>query len=273
MANLSELSRIANTFTHCYPNAGLPNPLSETGFDETPDITAREVGKLADSGLINIVGGCCGTTPEHVKEIRNTVSEMPPRKIGNSGLMVSDLKIKPDMDTGHSHSEFCRHWPHKYTTFAGLENYALRPDTNFTMIGERTNVTGSAKFRKLIEANDFDGALKIAIDQVRSGANIIDVNMDEGMLNSVDCMKRFLNLIGTEPEVARVPIMVDSSDWDVIESGVKCIQGKPIVNSISLKDGEAEFVRRGNFVKDHGAAVVVMAFDEKGQAETVEKKG
>lgn len=271
-SNLSELARISNTFTHCYPNAGLPNPLSETGFDESPEITAREVGKLASSGLVNIVGGCCGTTPDHIREIRKAVSSIEPRKIGKSGFAISELGIKPMSDIGHLHSGSCAHGPHEHTTFAGLENYSLRPESNFTMIGERTNVTGSASFRKLIEANDYDGALKVAIQQVRSGANIIDVNMDEGMLDSVSCMKRFLNLIATEPEVARVPIMVDSSDWAVIEAGVKCVQGKPIVNSISLKDGREEFVRRGRFVKNHGAAVVVMAFDEKGQAESVERK-
>ncbi|RZD47554.1 MAG: methionine synthase [Methanobacteriota archaeon] len=271
-SNLSELARISNTFTHCYPNAGLPNPLSKTGFDESPEITAREVGKLAASGLINIVGGCCGTTPDHIREIRKTVSSLEPRKIDYSGFPVSELGIKPESDFGHSHSGSCAHWPHEHTTFAGLEDYSLRPESNFTMIGERTNVTGSARFRKLIEANDYDGALQVAIQQVRSGANIIDVNMDEGMLDSVACMERFLKLVATEPEVAKVPIMIDSSDWDVIEAGVKCVQGKPIVNSISLKDGSEEFSRRGRFVKKHGAAVVVMAFDERGQAESVERK-
>jgi 5-methyltetrahydrofolate--homocysteine methyltransferase len=271
-ANLSELSRISNTFTHCYPNAGLPNPLSETGFDESPEITAREVSKLATSGLVNIVGGCCGTTPDHIREIYNTVSNLPPRKIGESNTAITELGIGPESDSGHAHSSDCAHWPHDHTTFAGLENYSLRPESNFTMIGERTNVTGSARFRNLIEDNDYDGALQVAIQQVRSGANIIDVNMDEGMLDSVACMKRFLNLIATEPEVAKVPVMIDSSDWEVIEAGVKCVQGKPIVNSISLKDGKEEFMRRGRFIKKHGAAVVVMAFDEKGQAETVERK-
>ena len=271
-ANLSELSRISNTFTHCYPNAGLPNPLSETGFDESPEVTAREVRKLAASGLVNIVGGCCGTTPDHIREIYKTVSNLRPRKIGGSSSAISELGIGPPSDSGHAHSRGCTHWPHNHTTFSGLENYSLRPESNFTMIGERTNVTGSSRFRNLIEASDFDGALQVAIQQVRSGANIIDVNMDEGMLDSVSCMRRFLNLIATEPEVAKVPVMIDSSDWEVIEAGVKCVQGKPIVNSISLKDGEEEFMRRGRFVKKHGAAVVVMAFDEMGQAETVERK-
>jgi len=271
MANLSELSRISNTFVHCYPNAGLPNPLSETGFDESPEITAKEVAKLAQAGMVNIVGGCCGTTPDHIREIRRAVSSLPPRERKSSDSGISELAISPPHEVSGHHIG-CTHPPHKFSTFAGLEEYSLRPDANFTMIGERTNVTGSAKFRKLIEENDFDGALHVAIQQVRSGANIIDVNMDEGMLESVACMEKFLNLIATEPEVARVPIMIDSSDWEVIKAGVKCVQGKPIVNSISLKDGEDEFIERGRFVKTHGAAVVVMAFDEQGQAETVERK-
>ena len=272
MANLSELSRISNSFVHCYPNAGLPNPLSETGFDESPEVTAREVAKLAESGMVNIVGGCCGTTPNHIKEIHGAVSSLPPRerKEGRSG--ISELEIVPPHGISDHHHAGCTHPPHEYSTFAGLEEYSLRPESNFTMIGERTNVTGSARFRKLIEENDFDGALHVAIQQVRSGANIIDVNMDEGMLESVACMEKFLNLIATEPEVAKVPIMIDSSDWEVIKAGVKCVQGKPIVNSISLKDGEEEFIKRGRFVKTHGAAVVVMAFDEEGQAETIERK-
>ena len=272
MANLSELSRISNSFVHCYPNAGLPNPLSETGFDESPEITAREVAKLAESGMVNIVGGCCGTTPDHIREIHRAVSSLPPRERNGSDSDISNLEISPPHEISDHHHVGCDHHPHKFSTFAGLEEYSLRPEANFTMIGERTNVTGSAKFRKLIEENDFDGALHVAIQQVRSGANIIDVNMDEGMLESISCMEKFLNLIATEPEVARVPIMIDSSDWEVIKAGVKCVQGKPIVNSISLKDGEEEFIERGRFVKTHGAAVVVMAFDEEGQAETIERK-
>ena len=271
-ANLSELSRIANTFTHCYPNAGLPNPLSETGFDETPDITAKEVGLLADAGLVNIVGGCCGTTPEHIEEIKKVVSSIPPRVIENSGSSISDLVISPTNNPTLSHGEFCNQWPHNHTTFSGLEAYEIRPDSNFTMVGERTNVTGSAKFRRLIQDNDFDGALQVAIQQVKSGANIIDVNMDEGMLDSKECMIKFLNLISTEPEVAKVPVMIDSSDWSVIEAGIKCVQGKPIVNSISLKDGQDKFMEKSRFIKRHGAAVIVMAFDENGQAESVDRK-
>ena len=271
VSNLTQLSMISNSYVHCYPNAGLPNPLSETGFDETPEITSKEVAKLAELGLVNIVGGCCGTTPEHIRKISEAVCSFAPREKKILGLGISELEIFPDTEQ-HNHHDGCTHHPHEFSTFAGLEEYSLRPESNFTMIGERTNVTGSAKFRKLIEANDFDGALQVAIQQVRSGANIIDVNMDEGMLDSVSCMERFLNLISTEPEVARVPIMIDSSDWEVIKAGVKCVQGKPIVNSISLKDGVDEFITRAGFVKAHGAAVVVMAFDEEGQAETVERK-
>ena len=271
-SNLSELSRISNSFVHCYPNAGLPNPLSETGFDETPEITAREIAKLAEAGLVNIVGGCCGTTPDHIREISRAVSSITPRVKREETLNISELGIFPVSGVSTPHHSGCNHPPHKYSTFAGLEQYVLRPESNFTMVGERTNVTGSSKFRSLIENGDFDGALQVAIQQVRSGANIIDVNMDEGMLDSVACMEKFLKLIATEPEVARVPIMIDSSDWEVIKAGVKYVQGKPIVNSISLKDGENEFIKRGRFVKKHGAAVVVMAFDEEGQAETIERK-
>jgi len=271
-ANLSELSRISNTFIHCYPNAGLPNPLSETGFDETPEITSREIGKLADAGLLNIVGGCCGTTPEHIRAIRSAVESVKPREISHSVADLSQLTGFIENQMGHSHNESCNHWPHPDTTFSGLETYSVRENSNFTMIGERTNVSGSAKFLKLIESNDFDGALQVALHQVRSGANIIDVNMDEGMLDSVACMERFLKLVATEPDVAKVPIMIDSSDWDVIKAGIKCIQGKPIVNSISLKDGEMKFIERAQFIKEHGGALVVMAFDEEGQAESVERK-
>lgn len=272
VANLTELARIANTFTHCYPNAGLPNPLVETGFDETPEITAKEVSKLVKLGLINIVGGCCGTTPDHIREIQRVVSSVPPRRIDDSGFKIAEIDLHPPYGAIDSRNGRCLNHSHKHTTFAGLEEYSLRSDTNFTMIGERTNVTGSAKFRKLISDKNYESALQIAIQQVRSGANIIDVNMDEGMLDSVSCMVKFLNLIATEPEVARIPVMIDSSDWDVIAAGVKCVQGKPIVNSISLKDGREEFVKKGEFILKHGAAVVVMAFDEEGQAETTERK-
>ena len=272
VANLSELSRISDTHTHCYPNAGLPNPLSETGFDETPEITSKEIRKLAEAGLLNIVGGCCGTTPEHIAKIKEAVASLSPRSLPEIGFSIGDLKITDERGPVDYTSHKCGKFGHEHTTFSGLEAYSIRPESNFTMVGERTNVTGSSKFRKLIQSNDFEGALRVAIQQVRSGANIIDVNMDEGMLDSVSCMVKFLNLIATEPEIAKVPIMVDSSDWEVIESGVKCIQGKPIINSISLKDGEDEFIGKSRFIKRIGAAVVVMAFDESGQAETIERK-
>ena len=272
VANLSELSRISNTYTHCYPNAGLPNALSDTGFDESPEMTSAEIRKLAMSGLVNIVGGCCGTTPRHIEEIRNAVISLKPREPPELGGMISEIGISHYGKEGRKGANGGHLCSHEHTTFSGLEPYSIRPESNFTMIGERTNVTGSSKFRSLIQADDFEGALQVALHQVRSGANIIDVNMDDGMLDSELCMVKFLNLISTEPEIAKVPIMIDSSDWRVIEAGAKCIQGKPIINSISLKDGEEEFVKKSRFVKGIGAAVVVMAFDEKGQAETVKRK-
>jgi len=271
-ANLSELSRISDTYTHCYPNAGLPNPLSETGFDETPEITALEIGKLAESGLVNIVGGCCGTTPEHIERIKEVMVSQTPRSLPEIKFGLAELEITDGQHSSFGIKTECGQFGHEHTTFSGLETYSIMPDSNFTMVGERTNVTGSSKFRKLIQSGDFEGALQVAIHQVRSGANIIDVNMDEGMLDSVSCMVRFLNLIATEPDIARVPVMIDSSDWEVIKAGVKCVQGKPIINSISLKDGEEEFIEKSRFIKRIGAAVVVMAFDENGQAETIDRK-
>tara|TARA_B100000287_G_C20674182_1_gene794615 strand:+ start:1142 stop:4876 length:3735 start_codon:yes stop_codon:yes gene_type:complete len=271
-ANIMELSRIVPVHTHCYPNAGLPNPMAESGFDETPEVTSSEIRKLVESGSLNIVGGCCGTTPEHIREIKSVVENLDIRRVPllqsetTRALKSLNSKIK---EKGKSEKIVISH---PETTFAGLENYAMNPDSNFTMIGERTNVTGSSIFRKLIENDDYDGALQVAIHQVRNGANIIDINMDDGMLNSKECMIKFLRLIATEPEVAKIPIMIDSSDWEVIESGVKCVQGKPIINSISLKDGQKEFERRVRFAKRYGAAVLVMAFDELGQAESVERK-
>ena len=241
---LAELAEVAPCFISCYPNAGLPNAFGE--YDESADITAGLVGEFARSGLVNIVGGCCGTTPDHIRAIASAVSGVTPRV--------------PSRDRS------------AFAEFSGLERLVIRPDSNFQMIGERTNVTGSKKFARLIGADDYTGALDVALDQVRGGANILDVNMDEGMLDSERAMTTFLNLIATEPEVARLPIMVDSSKWSVIEAGLKCLQGKGIVNSISLKDGEEEFLRRARLVRLYGAGVVVMAFDEKGQADTVERR-
>lgn len=243
---LSELSSFASdTFVSCYPNAGLPNAFGE--YDEPPEVTAAILREFTLDGLVNILGGCCGTTPEHIRAIANAVQNLPP---------VRRLRREEE----------------NVTRFAGLETLTIRPDSNFIMIGERTNVTGSARFAELIKKGDFATALEVALDQVRGGANILDVNMDEGMLDSEKAMTTFLNLIASEPEIARIPIMIDSSRWSVIEAGLKCIQGKPIVNSISLKEGEEDFLRKARIIQRFGAGVVVMAFDEVGQAETVERK-
>jgi 5-methyltetrahydrofolate--homocysteine methyltransferase len=240
---LESLARIAPVFTTCHPNAGLPNAFG--GYDERPEITSKHLREFAESGLANVLGGCCGTTDEHVRAIAAAVDGLPPRKV-------------PAERTT--------------TSFSGLEPFSITPETGFVMIGERQNVTGSARFRRLIEAGDYQAAVEIAADQVRSGANMLDVNMDADLLDGVKAMTTFLNLIATEPEIARVPVMVDSSKWDVLEAGLKCLQGKGIVNSISLKEGEEEFLEKARRVKRYGAAVVVMAFDEQGQADTVERK-
>ncbi len=241
---LKELAGIADCYVHCYPNAGLPNAFG--GYDQTPEQMSELLRGFAADGMINIIGGCCGTTPDHIRAVVKAVRDVPPRP-------------KPERET---------HFPR----FAGLEPLVIRPETNFIMVGERTNVTGSAKFRKLITQGDYPEAVSVALQQVRNGANIIDINMDEGMLDSEQAMTTFLKLIGSEPEISRVPIMIDSSKWSVIEAGLKCVQGKSIVNSISLKEGEAEFLERARQVRRYGAAAVVMAFDEEGQAETVERK-
>ena len=240
---VEELSRIAPIYVSCHPNAGLPNAFG--GFDETPEMMARTLGEFAANGWLNIVGGCCGTTPPHIRAIAEAVSDKPPRR-------------RPKIE--------------HLTRLSGLEPLTLRPDSNFTMIGERTNVTGSKKFARLILGGDFEAAVAIAREQVEAGANIIDVNMDEGMLDGEAAMTHFLNLIAAEPDISRVPIMVDSSKWSVIEAGLKCVQGKAIVNSISLKEGEEEFLRTARLVRRYGAAVVVMAFDEHGQATEVDHK-
>jgi 5-methyltetrahydrofolate--homocysteine methyltransferase len=241
---VEELARIADTLVSCYPNAGLPNAFGE--YDELPEQTSRLVAEFARAGFINIVGGCCGTTPEHIAEMARAVERVPPRQPSSRNRA--------------------------FAQFAGLEPLTIRPDTNFLMVGERTNVTGSRRFAKLVLAGDYDAALEVALDQVRNGANILDVNMDEGLLDSEAAMSRFLNLIASEPEIARIPIMIDSSKWSVIEAGLRCVQGKPIVNSISLKEGEADFLAKAKTIKSIGAGVVVMAFDEQGQAETVTRK-
>ena len=240
-----ELSKIAETFVCIYPNAGLPNPMSDTGFDETPDVTSSLLKDFAESEFVNIAGGCCGTTPEHIKAIAETVKSIPPRVIPT-----------------HLH----------HMRLSGLEPYVIDEDSLFVNVGERTNVTGSKAFARMILNEQYEEALAVARQQVENGAQIIDINMDEAMLDSVAAMTRFLNLIASEPDIARVPIMIDSSKWSVIEAGLKCVQGKAIVNSISLKEGEDEFQRQAKLCRRYGAAVIVMAFDEKGQADTYQRK-
>ena len=242
-AHIAELGRLSDTFVCAYPNAGLPNEFGY--YDESPDYMAELLGEFAEAGLVNVVGGCCGTTPEHIAAIAKAVAGKAPRKI-------------PELP--------------RQLRLAGLEAFTLTPEIPFVNIGERTNVTGSAKFRKLITAGDYASALSIAREQVENGAQVIDVNMDEGLLDSEAAMVTFLNLIAAEPDIARVPVMVDSSKFSVIEAGLKCLQGKPVVNSISMKEGEAAFIEHAKIVRRYGAAVVVMAFDEKGQADTFERK-
>jgi 5-methyltetrahydrofolate--homocysteine methyltransferase len=249
---IAELARTVEGYISCYPNAGLPNAFGQ--YDEQPAETAALVKEFAESGFVNIIGGCCGTTPDHIREIARAVEHLRPRDVGQ-GEPVGKTESAG-----------------KFTRLSGLEPLVIRPDSNFIMVGERTNVTGSKKFERLVKVRDWPGAAMVAVDQVRGGANIIDVNMDEGMLDSEACMTEFLNYIATEPEIARVPVMVDSSKWSVIEAGLKCVQGKAIVNSISLKEGEADFLHKAAIIRRYGAAMIVMAFDEKGQADTVERK-
>ncbi len=241
---LRDLSTIADCFVSCYPNAGLPNAFG--GYDETPEQMAGVLAGFAREGLLNLIGGCCGTTPDHIRAMVTACEGVTPRGV------PTDIA--------------------RYSRFSGLEPLEIRPESNFQMVGERTNVTGSAKFARLIKAGDFTAAVDVATEQVRNGANILDVNMDEGMLDSEASMKTFLNLLATEPEVARVPFMIDSSKWSVLETGLKCVQGKAIVNSISLKEGEADFLTKARTVRAYGAAVIVMAFDEAGQADTIDRK-
>jgi 5-methyltetrahydrofolate--homocysteine methyltransferase len=240
---VEDLARVAPTWVACHPNAGLPNEMG--AHDEQPQDTSRFLGEFAADGLVNVVGGCCGTTPAHVRAISAAVEGQSPRRV--------------------------REREH-VTRLSGLEPFRIFPDANFVMIGERTNVTGSARFRRLIEGGEFQEAVEVALEQVRGGANILDVNMDADLLDSEQAMTTFLNLIATEPEVARLPIMVDSSRWSVLEAGLECLQGKGVVNSISLKEGEEPFLEQARRIKRSGAAVVVMAFDEQGQADTVRRK-
>ena len=240
---VQELARIADCYVTVHPNAGLPNEMG--GYDETPAYTSAILKEFAEAGLVNVVGGCCGTTPAHIKAIAEAVKPLPPRKI-------------PEIP--------------KRLRLSGLEPLVIGPDSNFVNVGERTNVTGSKKFAELIIGNRYDEALEVARQQVEAGAVIIDINMDEGMLDAEAAMTKFLNLVASEPAISKVPIMLDSSKWSVIEAGLRCVQGKGIVNSISLKEGEAEFIRQATLVRRYGAAVIVMAFDEQGQADTVERK-
>jgi 5-methyltetrahydrofolate--homocysteine methyltransferase len=240
---LESLAGVASTYVSCHPNAGLPNALGL--HDEQAADTSRYLRAFAEDGLVNLVGGCCGTTPEHTRAIAHAVEGLPPRR-------VPERSSRP--------------------RFSGLEPFVVGPDTGFVMVGERTNVTGSARFRRLIEANDFQGAVDVALEQVRGGANLLDVNMDADLLDAEQAMTTFLNLVATEPEAARLPIMVDSSRFSALEAGLRCLQGKGVVNSISLKEGEEPFLEQARVVRAFGAAVVVMAFDERGQAETVERK-
>ena len=242
---LQELSSSADCFISCYPNAGLPNPLSDTGYDETPRDTSEALGGLTAEGLLNIVGGCCGTTPQHIQAIAERVHDEKPRNIPPAQTQLA---------------------------LSGLEPLVITKENPFILVGERTNVTGSPKFRKLIEEGKFEDALSVARQQVESGANIVDVNFDEGLLDSEACMTKFLNLIASEPDICRVPIMIDSSKWSVLKAGLQTVQGKCIVNSISLKEGEEAFKEHACTVKRYGAAMVVMAFDENGQAATREDK-
>ena len=240
---VEELSRVAEMPVSCHPNAGLPNAFGE--YDETAEVTASVIRDFAESGFVNVVGGCCGTTPEHVEAIADAVAGLPPRAIPT---------VSPRL------------------RLSGLEPLNLGPDSLFANIGERTNVTGSRRFRRLITEDLYEEALDVAREQVTGGAQMLDVNMDEGLLDSAGAMTRFLNLIATEPDISRIPIVIDSSNWDVIEAGLRCVQGKSIVNSISLKDGEDAFRERADLVRRYGAAAIVMAFDEEGQADTTERK-
>jgi 5-methyltetrahydrofolate--homocysteine methyltransferase len=254
---IEELAHGSSRYTSAYPNAGLPDPLSPTGFPETPESLAPQLQKWARNGWLNIVGGCCGTTPDHIRAIADAVRDCAPRK---PAAVVSERR-EPGVGAQRAPLQL-----------SGLEPLNITPEMGFVVVGERTNITGSPRFSKLILAGDFDAALAVARQQVKGGANILDVNMDEGMIDSEASMTRFLNLIGSEPEISRVPIMIDSSKWSVIEAGLKCVQGKAVVNSISLKNGEDEFLRQAALVRRYGAAVIVMAFDQSGQADSFQRR-
>ncbi len=308
---IEELARKTDAFICVYPNAGLPNPMAETGFDETPEVTSSQLGEFAAAGLVNIVGGCCGTTPEHIAAIAAAVKALAPRRgFGDGASEVTFASAAafhandtdptgaseergptgqtwrtPDEDAAVSggaqsadagpastSGRTLLRPPSRALRLSGLEACNIDDDSLFVNVGERTNITGSKAFARLILGEDYDAALEVARQQVENGAQIIDINMDEGMLDGVAAMRKFLNLIASEPDIARVPIMIDSSKWEVIETGLKCVQGKAVVNSISLKEGEDEFLRQANLCRMYGAAVVVMAFDEEGQAGSFERK-
>ena len=241
--SVEALARVATVPVASYPNAGLPNPFG--GFDETPEITSGLLAEFAQAGLVNVVGGCCGTTPDHIRQIAAAVRGVAPREI-------------PSLEP--------------VTTFSGLEPFRITPETGFVMVGERTNITGSKVFARLIESGDFQAAVDVARQQVANGANLIDVNMDADLIDGEAAMTTFLNLVATEPEIAKVPIMIDSSKWSILEAGLRCVQGKAVVNSISLKEGEDDFLAKAETIRHFGAAAVVMCFDEAGQADTVERK-
>ncbi|NYT58069.1 methionine synthase [Alcaligenaceae bacterium] len=242
---VAELSKICDTYLCVYPNAGLPNPMADTGFDETPQDTSSLLEEFAQAGLVNMAGGCCGTTPEHIRAIADKVASLPVRQ-------VPQVPVK--------------------TRLSGLEALNIDEDSLFVNVGERTNVTGSKMFLRLIREEKYDEALTVARQQVENGAQIIDINMDEAMLDSAVCMRRFMNMIASEPDIARVPIMIDSSKWEVIEQGLRCVQGKAVVNSISMKEGEAAFLEHARLCRKYGAAAIVMAFDEKGQADNLQRR-
>ena len=299
---IEELARISPYYMSAYPNAGLPDPLSETGFPETPETLAPKLGKWAENGWLNLVGGCCGTTPDHIRAIAKAVRECKPRTFPGSTPVSGVGEGVPPSLPSFSESSFRRDAavtqredarPGFQTDardarapqsegiasrsaaslqLSGLEPLNITPEMGFIVVGERTNITGSPRFSKLILSGDFEAAIAVARQQVNGGANILDVNMDEGMIDSEAVMTRFLHLIGSEPEISRVPIMIDSSKWSVIEAGLKCLQGKPVVNSISLKNGEEEFLRQAQLIRQYGAAVIVMAFDERGQADSLERR-
>jgi 5-methyltetrahydrofolate--homocysteine methyltransferase len=279
---LAELARIATCHVSSYPNAGLPNAFGE--YDEQPAETCELIRDFADSQFVNIVGGCCGTTPDHIRAVAEAVRGVTPRVFAAFQSAISNQQST--IPSPESRRLRCSSFgepavalakagapsPERFTQFSGLETLTIRPDSNFQMIGERTNVAGSRRFARLIRDGHYGEAAAVALDQVRGGANMIDVNMDEALLDSERAMTQFLNYIATDPEIARLPVMIDSSKWTVIEAGLKCLQGKGVVNSISLKEGEADFLRKARVIRRYGAGVVVMAFDERGQADTVQRK-